>query len=89
VLTLVHGEIDHVAGVSRQGGSGIGGGVAAGRHRAIPQVEPLNRTSLVSLECAGCRRPLTDAAVFLAGKVYCGTDCVQSLAVPIPGLYFG
>jgi hypothetical protein len=75
------------AGVSRQGGPGIGGGMTAGRHRAYT----LGRTSAsrAVLECISCRKPVTATLVVQLGRVYCSWDCASSLEPVIPGQYLG
>ncbi len=92
MLALVHGEVDHRSGVSRQGGSGAGGGMATGRHQAIRlpgRTHSHLRGTAAELECTGCRRPVTGVAVIVAGRVFCTWDCATSVAGTVPGLYFG
>jgi hypothetical protein len=87
----MHIEIDDVAGVSRQGGSGTGGGVVASRHQAIriSGRRHLSRRAGSGLDCTGCSQPLTGATVVVGGRVYCTWDCAVSVAGTVPGLYFG
>jgi len=75
-------------GVSRQGGPGIGGGLAAGRHRAIPiAAEALQRTS--AIDCISCGRPVTTTLVVESGRLYCSPACAASPEAMVPGRYLG
>ena len=85
----MHVETNDVAGVSRQGGSGVGGGTATGRHHAVPAPQTLHRIGRASLDCIGCSRPVTGVAVVVQGRVFCTWDCAVSIAGPVPGQYFG
>jgi len=73
--------------VSRQGGSGIGGGMAAGRHRTVRPGQRLSH--LQSLDCVGFLQPLRGGAVVIAGRLYCTWDCAVSASGMLPGQYFG
>ncbi len=75
------------AGVSSQGGSGIGGGAAAGRHHAIST--SLNSRPRAELECISCGRPVTTTLVVQSGRLYCSWDCSSSLEARVPGQYLG
>ena len=91
VLTLMHTRLEDDAGVSRQGVSGIGGGIAAGRHHAVqfnagPKQHSARRRQL---DCVACSQPVTGMQVVVAGSVYCSWDCAVSVGGIIPGQYFG
>jgi len=90
VLTLMRSQTQDGHGVSRQGGSGIGGGAAAGRHRAYPaQSGPsILQRRHSELSCVGCGGTVSGVAVVVQSRVYCG-DCAVTTAHPVPGLYFG
>ena len=89
MLTLGPNETDDFAGVSRQGGSGVGGGTAAGRHHAV-QIRPRRRYAQVkSLSCVACDRPVAGVAVVLQDRVFCTWDCAVGVAGTVPGRYFG
>jgi hypothetical protein len=75
-------------GVSRQGGPGIGGGAAAGRHRAISQ-QAVTSIARAGLECIQCGRPVTTTMVVQSGRLFCSSDCVSSLDLMVPGQYLG
>jgi hypothetical protein len=75
-------------GVSRQGGPGIGGGAAAGRHRAISQ-QPVTSIARTALECIQCGRPVTTTTMVVeSGRLFC-VDCVPALDLMVPGQYLG
>lgn len=75
-------------GVSRQGGPGIGGGAAAGRHRAIYQ-QPVTSIARAALDCIQCGRPVTTTIVAESGRLFCSWDCVSALDLMVPGQYLG
>jgi len=74
-------------GVSRQGGPGIGGGFAAGRHRAIPAGG--TAAPRATLDCVSCGRPVTTTFVVQVGRLYCSSVCAGSPEATVPGLYLG
>ena len=74
-------------GVSRQGGPGIGGGFAAGRHRAISSGAVASVPRAV-LECNSCGRRATTPVAQL-GRLFCSWDCVGSAEAMVPGQYLG
>jgi len=74
-------------GVSRQGGPGIGGGLAAGRHRAIPAAAAV--LARAALDCISCGRPLTTSLVFESGRLYCSSACAAAPEAVVPGRYLG
>ena len=86
VLTLMHARSHDVPGVSRQGGSGIGGGIAAGRHRATGTARTAPPGP--ALSCVSCTGPVTGVAVVVQSRVYCSWDCAVTSA-GIPGRYLG
>ena len=73
-------------GVSRQGGPGIGGGSAAGRHRAIPVAAVV---ASAALDCISCGRPVTTTLVVESGRLYCSSVCAASPEAMVPGRYLG
>jgi hypothetical protein len=75
-------------GVTRQGGPGIGGGAAAGRHRAVSQ-QPVTTIARAALECIQCGRPVTTTMVVESGRMFCSWDCVSALGLMVPGQYLG
>lgn len=74
-------------GVSRQGGPGIGGGLAAGRHRAIPVAAAVLQRA--ALDCLSCGRPVTTTLVVESGRLYCSSACAASPEAMVPGQYLG
>jgi len=74
-------------GVSRQGGPGIGGGLAAGRHRAIPTGTAVLQRAV--LDCISCGRPVTTTLVVESGRLYCSSACAASREPMVPGQYLG
>ncbi len=75
--------------MGRQGGSGVGGGTAAGRHQAVHLSAGHRHSHQQSLDCVGCLQPIRGAAVVIAGRLYCTWDCAVSASGIIPGQYFG
>jgi hypothetical protein len=73
-------------GVSRQGGPGIGGGLAAGRHRATPIAAA---AAHAAIDCISCGRPVTTTFVVESGRLYCGPVCAASPEAMVPGRYLG
>jgi hypothetical protein len=87
----MHGRAHDGPGVSRQGGSGIGGGIAAGRRHAIPggpQASSFRDAKAQALPCDGCGAPVRGVAVVVQRRLYC-EGCAVVFAHPVPGLYFG
>lgn len=74
-------------GVSRQGGPGIGGGFAAGRHRAIPAAAAA--APRAGMDCLSCGRPVTATLVMQSGRLYCSSVCAGSPEAMVPGQYLG
>jgi len=75
-------------GVSRQGGPGIGGGLAAGRHRAIP-VAAAVVAGAAAVDCISCGRQVTTTLVVESGRLYCSSACAASPEAMVPGQYLG
>jgi hypothetical protein len=75
--------------VGRQGATGVGGGMAAGRHRSAAGGGMSRRAAARALVCGGCRGGITGQAVVIQGRAYCSWDCALSTAGLIPGQYFG
>ena len=91
VLTLMQTQIHHDGGVSRQGGSGVGGGTATGRHHAsqpVPSGPSVFQQGFTVLSCDTCGGRVSGVAVVVQRRVYCG-DCAVTSASHVPGLYFG
>ena len=88
-LTLVRSRTQDGRGVSRQGGSGIGGGAAAGRHQAVRLAPRHGHSHHQSIDCGSCLQPIRGTAVVIAGRLYCTWDCAVSFAGMVPGQYFG
>jgi hypothetical protein len=63
----------------------MGGGLTAGRHRAIPAAG----RARASLDCVSCGRPVTTTFVVQVGRLYCSTVCAGSPEGTVPGLYLG
>jgi hypothetical protein len=74
-------------GVSRQGGPGIGGGIAAGRHHAITSGGATSPRPVQ--ECLSCGKAVTTTLVVESGRLYCSWDCAASIEPMIPGRYLG
>jgi hypothetical protein len=89
MLTLMHARLENDVGVSRQGGSAIGGGVAANRHHAVQLGTRSKHSRRQLLDCVACSQPVTGVKVVVAGSAYCSWDCAVSVAGIIPGQYFG
>lgn len=88
MLTLVRAHPHYARGVSRQGGLGIGGGTAAGRHRAL-SVRGAPRRTVTAVSCASCGQTVTTTFVVHAAKIFCSWDCAGTTDFVIPGQFLG